>query len=190
MRSWIASFLNGCKNFVQIGDGKSEEWVVESGSGKGRRLSPDLYNIASLSQAILFVALSFFAGYADDGIDIVFGSSDAECDNKLQALAHERKEWYRKAGLPLNISKTEILGFGFSPSPINIDNIIIRPKTEITFLGITIQNDLKWTSQLAVLNNKIRSAAGRIRHDGRHLNTSDKRMLPIYGLDSKPIIFQ
>ena len=100
MRSWIASFLNGCKNFVQIGDGKSEEWVVESGSGQGRRLSPDLYNIASLSQAILFVALSFFAGYADDGIDIVFGSSDAECDNKLQALVHERKEWYMKVGLP------------------------------------------------------------------------------------------
>ena len=176
MQRWIESFLKGCYNFVQIGDAASSEWSVESGSGQGRRLSPDLFNITCLSQALLCL-ISEFIGYADDGMDIVAGSSPAECNANLKTVVQERVEWYKKIGLPLNIDKTEIMGFGFEPSPVEIGDITIYPKNEMTFLGIKIQNNLKWSSQISLLCNKIRSAAGRIRVDGRNLTTGDKRML-------------
>ena len=60
---------------------------------------------------------------------------------------------------------------------MEIEGHIIHPKEEIMFLGVKIQSDLKWTSQISTLSNKIRSAAGRIRCDGRHLTISDRRTL-------------
>ena len=115
MQKFSSSFLKGCTNYVQIGDSSSESWSVTSGSGQGRRLSPDYFNLASLSQAILCIISDFF-GYADDGIDIVHGTTAAECEMKLRSVVIERVDWYKRIGLSLNISKTEILGIGFTPS--------------------------------------------------------------------------
>ena len=86
---YILAFLKGCTNHVQIGDSSSESWSVTSGSGQGRRLSPDYFNLASLSQAILCIISDFF-GYADDGIDIVHGTTAAECEMKLRSVVIER----------------------------------------------------------------------------------------------------
>ena len=170
------SFLKDCKNFVQIGDSQSESWTVTTGSGQGRRLSPDYFNLSCISQAILCL-IAEFIGYADDGIDIVHGSTPAECDEKLQAVANERVNWYSQIGLSLNISKTQILGIGYSPARIILQGNTIHPSSDITFLGMTIQSDLKWSRQITSLCNKIRSAAGRIRYEGRNLNIWDRRAL-------------
>ena len=176
MQKFSGSFLKDCTNYVQIGDSSSESWSVTSGSGQGRRLSPDYFNLASLSQAILCIISDFF-GYADDGIDIVHGTTAAECEMKLRSVVIERVDWYKRIGLSLNISKTEILGIGFTPSPLAIDGYLINPTNKLVFLGTTIQSDLKWSSQVTSLCNKIRSAAGRIRSEGRNFCVRDKRSL-------------
>jgi len=54
---------------------------------------------------------------------------------------------------------------------------MIAPKTSIKFLGTWIQSDLKFTQQAVELSNRIRSTAARIRTEGRHFDTSDKRLL-------------
>jgi len=92
---WAKSYLKGCTNFVQIGDCISDVWQVLYGSGQGRRLSPNFFNLASISQALLCL-ISEFVGYADDGMDIVFGSTEAECDSKLRTVATERLTCIRK----------------------------------------------------------------------------------------------
>jgi len=132
--------------------------------------------LATLSQAIISV-ISLFFGYADDGMDLVFGDSIKSCNEKLQAVAKLRVDWYRSIGLALNIAKTEIVGFNFTPDPILIDNITIKPKSELTFLGVKIQNNLKWTNHVNTLRGKILAAASRIRTDGRHLSIMDRRTL-------------
>jgi len=176
MRKWSENFLKDCKNFVQIGDSQSEPWTVETGAGQGRRTSPDFYNLATMSLAI-FAFLSEFFGYADDGIDVIHGDSAEECNAKLRSIVDQRSIWYRNIGLALNIKKTEIMGFNFVPESISIENHVISAKSEIKFLGITIQNNLKWTSQVNTLCDKITAAAYRIRNDGRHLCVSDRRIL-------------
>ena len=114
---------------------------------------------------------------ADDGIDIVFGSDSNECSSKLQQVANERVEWYKKIGLSLNPAKSEIIGFGHTPDPIDIEGNTIYPKSSIKFLGVIIESDLKWTKQISSLCNKIRHAAWRIRTEARHFSLSDKRLL-------------
>jgi len=120
---------------------------------------------------------SDFSGYADDGLDVVYGSTIEECDKKLKLVILEKFEWYRSIGLSLNLNKSEIIGIGYSPAPVKIDDMLICLKQEITFLGIKIQSDLKWSSQVSALSGKIRSAASRIRIEGRHLTITDRRML-------------
>ena len=175
-KEWCRSFLSDCSNFVQIGDSRSDVWLIKYGSGQGRRLSPNMFNLASISQA-LFCLISDFIGYADDGLDIVYGETEDECNSKLQYVVNERLAWYSEIGLSLNMSKTEIVGIGYTPAPINLESIVILPKSEITFLGTTIQSDLKWSNQISSLCNKIRSAAGRIRHEGRNLTILERRSL-------------
>jgi len=80
-------------------------------------------------------------------------------------------------GLSLNIAKTEVIGFNFTPEDIIIGNNSISPKSELTFLGVKIQSSLKWNCHVEKLCGKIRAAAGRIRMDGRHLSISDKKIL-------------
>jgi len=174
--NWTKSFLSNCKNFVQIGEAQSSTWSVDTGSGQGRRMSPDYFNLSTISQAILTIISEFF-GYADDGMDVVYGSNTVECDTKLQQIAKERVEWYGKVGLSLNPDKTEIIGFGYDPAPISILGHTIVPKPHIKFLGFTIQKDLKWSIHLEALCNKVRSAAGRIRMEGRNFSVQDKRLL-------------
>jgi len=173
---WIRDFLTNCLNKVQIGDSESKGWTSDSGSGQGRRLSPDMFSLVSISQAILSIISEFF-GYADDGLDIVHGLNAEECNSKLQQIANERVDWYKNIGLSLNLAKSETIGFGYTPGPISIDGQIISPKMEIKFLGVTIQSNLKWSTQISSLCNKIRSASGRIRAEARHLAISDKRLL-------------
>jgi len=139
-----------------------------------------------MSQAI-FAVLSDFFGYADDGMDVVYGDTAQECNLKLQSIVAQRSEWYRKIGLALNISKTEIMGFNFIPDPITIRNHTISAKHKIKFLGIKIQDNLKWTDHVTSLCGKITAAANRIRNDGRHLSVSDRRIL-YFGWINGPLL--
>ena len=177
MLAWTTSFLEDCEYFVQIGSTRSSSWVCKkAGVGQGKKFSPDLYNVGTASQSF-WCDLIESAYFADDGSDVVFGDTEDECQLQLQDAANKKAEWFESVGLTLNVSKSEILGFGFSPNPISINNQIISPSTSIKFLGLIIQADLKWDQYVSLLCNKIRWAAGRIRSEGRLLCTKDRKTL-------------
>jgi len=129
-----------------------------------------------VSQVVLSKTADF-AGYADDEMNVIYGKSPKECNAKILAVVQERIKWYKEIGISLNLSKTEIIGFGFTPDSIAIDGHTIIPSSSITYLGVCIQSNLSWEKHINTLCNKIRSLAGRIRVEGRHLCTSDKRKL-------------
>jgi len=58
-----------------------------------------------------------------------------------------------------------------------IDDNIIEPKEAITFLGFTISSDLKMDEHVNFVCKKLRSAAGRIRSEGRLFTIGDRRIL-------------
>jgi len=143
MIAWVKSFFEGCSQHVQIGSSKSSSWTTDVGVGQGRKPSPDLFNIGYLTQCIWSIISEFF-GYADDGMDVIAGDSLAECNVKVQQVASLRAAWFDAAGIPINTAKTELMGIGFRPDPININGSQINPSTSIKFLGCIIQSDLKF----------------------------------------------
>jgi len=110
-------------------------------------------------------------------MDLVFGDTAEECNDKLQMLVAEKLQWYSHVGLPLNSKKSELMGIGFTPTPLTIDGNVIKAKSTMTFLGLTITSDLKMDSHVEKVCNKLRSAAARIRVDGRFYTIGDRRLL-------------
>ena len=86
-------------------------------------------------------------------------------------------EWFESAGLTVNPSKSEIMGFGFTPAPVVIAGKIVEPKSKIKFLGLTIRSDLRWSDHVDGICAAVRKAAGRIRFEGRHLGRDERRTL-------------
>ena len=176
MIQWSESFLTGCSQFVDIDGIYSDFWVLSVGVGQGRKLSPDYYNIGSISAASWSKISESFL-FADDGSNVIAGDSISECNKKIQDVANELSLWFDLVGLTLNPLKSEVLGFGFDPEPITIKGHVIHPKKSIKFLGIHLQSDLKWDKQVELICNKLRSSSGRIRVDGHHFSINDRRKL-------------
>ena len=166
-----------CAQFIDVGGTFSETWENEVGVGQGKLLSADFFNLGCLSNA-LWTTLSFLIQYADDGGDIISGDSDIELNKNIRATALARTNWFNLAGLSLNASKSELIGFfGSRPEPLEIEGHTIQPSTSIKFLGLTIQSDLKFQDHVDDISSKMRSAAGRLRSVGRNLLIDDRRTL-------------
>jgi len=174
--SWMTNYLSGCTQFVDVQGTHSETWTIDIGVGQGKRLSADLFNLGTLSNA-LWTCLSFLVQYADDGGDVISGSTEAELNDNIRATALARTAWFNHAGLTLNASKSELIGFGLQPNPLIIDGHTIHPSSSIKFLGLTIQSNLNFQEHVDNISNKMRSAAGRLRAECRHLDISDKRII-------------
>jgi len=147
---------------------------MDVGVGQGKRLSADLFNLGTLSNA-LWSLLSHLVQYADDGGDVISGSTDSELNENIRLTATARTTWFNLAGLTLNASKSEIIGFGSHIEPLTINGQTIHPTSSIKFLGLTIQSNLNFQKHVDDISNKMRSAAGRLRTECRHLTLSDKR---------------
>jgi len=173
---FVESFLSGTEQFVTVNDCESDTWSLDVGSGQGHVLSPPLFNIGTLSQ-YFWSAYSILFGYADDGTDLVYGQTIDECNEKIRKVMAARQQWYKLAGMSLNVEKTKIMGFGFSPNPLMLGNIEIEPSSSMKFLGFTIQSNLGQDIHVNSVASKIRLAAAQIRADAKNFLTSDRRRL-------------
>ena len=74
-----------------------------------------------------------------------------------------RLKWYSLSGMAINISKTTLMGVGFQPDPLVIDNTVIEPVSSQTFLGMTLQSKFSLDIHVKAVCTKIRQAAANIR---------------------------
>ena len=176
MINWTKNFIEGSTQFVEINGHRSEGYTTSIGVRQGRRISPDYFSIGTLTAAFWSAVAESFL-YADDGMNVVYADSIEECNALLQAVALDLANWYDLVGLSLNVKKSEVMGFGFTPNPIVLNNETILPSKAIKFLGLNIQSDLKWNVHVDAICNKIRASAGRIRFEGQNHRVKDRRQL-------------
>ena len=109
--------------------------------------------------------------------DVIAADTIDECNKRIQDVANLRAAWFDAAGLPINTSKTELMGLGFQPDPIVVNGSVIQPSTSIKFLGCIIQSNLKWNEQITSICQKVRFSASKIRSEGRFFTVHDKLKL-------------
>ena len=161
---WFCSYLHNRKQSAIFNGYESEykllKWCVPQGSIFGPLLFlvyiNDLPSVSDLFMPILF---------ADD--------TNLFCTGKdLKALSHKINEeiakiyaWVNANKLSLNIDKTNFMLFTPRNSSRCIDDIVINgiriaEVTETKFLGVIIDNTLKWSTHILYTRKKIAKGIG------------------------------
>ena len=102
--------------------------------------------------------------YADDTAVIGLVSNNDE--NKYRSTINYIMEWCDDNYLDLNVSKTKEIIFDFRKgkhpkTPIIINNNTVDVVTSYKYLGVTIQENLKWDTHIA---NQVKKASKRMYH--------------------------
>ena len=80
-------------------------------------------------------------------------------------------EWFRENKLSLNINRTKYIrfkmgrgkAFKIAADDLKIDNTVIERITNIKFLGVLIDESLKWGQQMAKVANTISRNIGILK---------------------------
>ena len=158
----------------------SEEAKIEVGVPQGSILGPllfilyinDISNISNLGNFYLF---------ADDAAIAVRAQTSSELQDKLHWLLPLVSQWFHANRLSLNTSKTFYQIFSrTSATDLNVclNDTDIARKSCVRYLGILIEENLKWESQTNSVSTLMSRNIGIIRQAKSYL--SSQHLLLLY----------
>ena len=119
------------------------------GIPQGSVLSPLLYNIYTHDLETSLIGPFKILQYADDLLLYSVGHSTDYLSNSMSLTLSSLKTWLDNNGLELSICKSNIVLFTRMLRPISVkvffNNSIIPVKTEVKFLGVTLDSKLTGT---------------------------------------------
>ena len=156
----VFDFLSNRTAILSL-EGSSSSFHVDLGCPQGGVLSPFLCSV--LVDDVLHLKFSFpfrILGYADDLTVATYHKDPSIATRNLQTMCDEVSIWCLNSKLSLNAIKKVFMImckrlFDWSHLSITINGMLIPPSIETLFLGLTIDCQLKWNSQVA---NKISAA--------------------------------
>lgn len=162
--SWFKSYLYNRKMYVElkeISDNKvvpikSNQKQIKCGVPQGSILGPVLFLIY-INDLVDNFKTAQFSLFADD-TSIIFKCSLPECTEILNNI----NDWFAANRLLLNLSKTYNItfhsGYNYAQQNINLQQGTISPVESIKFLGIYLDESLKWRRHVLELNRRLASA--------------------------------
>jgi hypothetical protein len=183
--NWFKSYLGDRKQFVQVNGVQSSQQYINTGVPQGSVLGPllflvyvnDIYNSVKDIDCKLLL-------FADDtniflvGKDIVILKAKAEL--ALECL----QTWFDINKLTLSLSKTLYNIFHnrnkavpHSCNKLNVFNLEINRVPNAKFLGITIDEKLKWTEHITQLCQKLVKYASSFKIIKHHVHSKFKKQL-------------
>jgi len=160
--------------FVQLGNKVSIVKDIKAGCIQGSIIGPFLFSIY-MSQLQSIVHPWELVAYADDSYVIVQGTDMNELKTCTEGVMSKHYEWLKSIGMICNRSKTELIVFGNNKLSVEVGGESIESKNTIKVLGILIDCDLRWTSQINRTVSKIRSLTFAMRYLRRHLSIDEIR---------------
>ena len=161
---WFSSYLNERYQFVVYNGCESEYKYIQCWVPQGSILGPllfliyinDLPSVSNLFMPILF---------ADDTNLFCTGRNIDSLVKEINAEMSKVYSWVKANKLSLNIDKTNFMlftpkGFSRTMSNILIDGHQISEVKETKFLGVIIDNNLKWSAHIQYISRKISKGIG------------------------------
>ncbi|CAB3997753.1 Hypothetical predicted protein [Paramuricea clavata] len=156
----LASYLNNRKQVCVINNNKSGQETVQCGVPQGSNLGPLLFSlyINDLPMCLEYTQASMFA---DDTNLSCTGRTPAEIEHKLNADLSSVNDWLEANRLTLNTDKKEFMLIASKRKlnqfrtdiRIHINGSIIKQVKQKNPLGITIDNELRWTEHINECNS-------------------------------------
>lgn len=158
----LESYLKNRHQRVRINNKISSSQVIRVGVPQGTVLGPILF-IAYINSLLNLKINGKFVSYADDTAIVFSGNTWDETKEFVIQGIMIIKNWLDSFKLSLNIKKTNYIAFSLNKvdrpdfRDINIGlNQSINETNEVKYLGIFIDQHLKWNSHIEYLTNKIR----------------------------------
>ena len=157
-QQWLKSYLSNRKQFVSINGSNSGEECITYGVPQGSILGPLLF-IIYINDIPEIACFAKFILYADDANIILTGDNIDDLYKQLINLTTTLLKWVNCNGLALNLKKTKYMIFSRSrvelPHSFVISNMPIERKSEARFLGVIIDESLKWSRHVKTVLSKM-----------------------------------
>ena len=173
--AWISSFLTQREQRVVVDGEVSSSCTVDSGVPQGTVLGPLLFlcHINDLPNCVKSQVRLF----ADDCLlyrPIRNIDDQIELQKDLKSLEIWAKDW----GMRFNATKCYIMSISRSKTPhqylYSLDDHILEQVQDNPYLGITLSDNLKWTTHINKISNRSNSILGFIRRNLKHCSKSLK----------------
>lgn len=159
---WIASFLQHRTTTICMGTLQSEPYRIDTGIPQGSPLSLILYLFYNTD--LLEAATTHWiqtCGWIDDVYFFTQGSTTEENCWNLEAANRAAEHWSRTHGSKFSPSKYQLIHFTRSRKRFNlhqtmtVDGTEVVPTTTAKYLGITLDQELKWGAHLRQVQKKV-----------------------------------
>lgn len=181
--SWFQSYLGKRMQFVYFNGVQSDTKEITHGVPQGSILGPLLFliyvNDFSRASDIFFSIM-----YADDTNIFIEGIKYEGMIEIMNDELEKVDQWLKANKLTLNLRKTHYMVFHRSKikfnnttSTIKICNEEIECVNTTKFLGVIIDNKLKWTDHIVHIKNKISKSIGILYKTRKYLDKHTLRNL-------------
>jgi hypothetical protein len=180
---FMSSYLSGRKQRVKVDDARSEWMLLRKGVPQGSCLGPVIFNIF-INDLFYTLQNCNLSNYADDNTIDVMGDSLQLVIDALQINTESATKWFSDNFMQANPEKFQFLMLkpmsfkGVIPNHVIVNDVCIQREDSVKFLGITIDDKLKF--DLHVTNLCIKA--------GNQLNVL-YRFKNIFSIEEKKILY-
>jgi hypothetical protein len=180
---WFSSYLSDRKQYVVYNGVCSDMKSIECGVPQGSVLGPLLFilyiNDLCYQSDVLKNVL-----FADDANFLIKGKKMETIVHILNLEIRRLSDWFKCNKLSVNVNKTKVMLFASQSKPydkndivIQIDNVKIEVVDHIKFLGVIIDDKLKWHMHIQHIKTKITKCTGIILNVRKKLGIDVLRII-------------
>lgn len=158
---WLANYLSGRHQYVQVGMNKSNPYASSSGVPQGSVLGPLLFVIYVRE---ISTSLNHFhvntVQFADDISLRASCTTPVLVSQRLTAAVQYLADWLRRRGLILNEAKTQILSI--APQRGQSTHLYVRCNSQLLplvesakYLGLFFDSDMTWNTMIDHIARRI-----------------------------------
>ena len=177
--SMIESYLKNRYQMTKINDVISKKQMIKMGVPQGSIIGPLLF-ILYINDISHTTNLGTFYLFADDTAICIKDNNVDELQRKINSIMLKINEWFNVNRLSLNVSKTNYQIYSRSEVPdldIILNNTPIVRKACIKYLGVHIDENLKWSSHINSISSVISRNIGVMGRSRHYLSSQQLRLL-------------
>lgn len=171
---WFRSYLSDRIQIIRVSDKFSKFSEIKHGVPQGSVLGPILFLIYINDLTKISISGKFTL-FADDTTLLWHGRDTDTLKHTVSHDLHVIKNWCDSNFLSLNTNKTNILTFKFAYDQLRLGEQLIINTPCSRFLGLYIDNQLKFDEHVAILNKKLASGCFAVRVIAKELGSLSAR---------------
>ena len=185
---WFQSYLNDRQQLCKVNGISSNVQHIKYGVPQGSCLGPVLL-LLFINDMPLSLHLSKLTMYADDTSLAYASNSIDDITESMNAELENLRKWLHGNKLTLNVAKTTSMVIGTNrklhqrdsgdliQAHFKISGEETEQKTSVKYLGVILDNEMKWKGHISLVSSKVSRAVGMMKCAKKVLPTNLFKML-------------